>query len=58
MGLPGSVSLAITGMAWFDRIGIYTNLALDRTEAAVSLVCEFKAVEQTGAIIHTEITQE
>lgn len=58
VGLSGSVSLAVTGYAWFDRIGIYTNVSLDRTEAAVSLVCEFKAVEQTPAIIHTEITQE
>lgn len=58
VGLPGSVSLVLTGYAWFDRIGIYTNVSLDKTEAAVSLVCEFKAVEQTPAIIHTEITQE
>lgn len=58
VGLPGSVSLVVTGYAWFDRIGIYTNVSLDKTEAAVSLVCEFKAVEQTRAIIHTEITQE
>ena len=58
VGIPGSVSLVFTGMAWFDRIGIYTNVSLDRTEAAVSLVCEFKAVEQTRAVIHTEVTQD
>jgi beta-mannosidase len=58
VGLSGAVSLVITGMAWFDRLGIYTNISLDRTEAAASLVCEFKAVEPIRAIIHTEITQD
>ena len=58
VGITGSVSLVVTGPAWFDRIGIYSNIARDQTEAALSLVCEFAAVQETRALIHTEILQE
>lgn len=57
VGLWDSVSLVATGGARFGNISIYTNVANDRTEAAVSIVCEFAARQPTPATIFTEITQ-
>ena len=58
VGLWDSVRLVATGPAWFGEVSVYTNLSLDRTEAAVSIVSEFRARRETPATIIAEITQE
>lgn len=58
VGLWDSVSLLITGPAWFENVSIYTNVANDRTEAAVSIVCELTGLRETPTTVFTEITQD
>jgi len=58
VGIWQSVSLLVTGPAWIRTAAIYSNISLDRSEAALSIVCEFSAVRQTRTILRTEITHE
>ncbi|HTE19637.1 MAG TPA: glycoside hydrolase family 2 TIM barrel-domain containing protein, partial [Armatimonadota bacterium] len=58
LGLWDSVSLLVTGPAWFRSVAVYTNLSTDRTEAALSIVSEFGARQQIHARVVVEITQE
>lgn len=57
VGIWDSVSLRASGPAWFRGIGIHTNLSIDHTEAALSLVYEFGTARQVSALIRAEITQ-
>lgn len=57
VGLWDSVSLIPAGSAWFRSVSLHTSLYPDRGEAALSVVCEFAAPEQTRALVVTEITQ-
>jgi beta-mannosidase len=58
VGLWGSVSLVITGPARILSSALHTNISLDRTEAALSVVSEFQAGEVIAAIVATEITMD
>ncbi len=57
VGLWDSVSLHATGPAWFRSVSVHTNLAIDRTEAAVSVVSEFGTAQQCQVLLVAEITQ-
>jgi beta-mannosidase len=57
VGLPDSVTLTATGRAWFRNVSVYSNISIDRTEAALSLVSEFGVAAPVRAFVHAEITQ-
>jgi beta-mannosidase len=56
VGLWDSVSLVLTGPAWFRSVSIHPNLSIDRTEAALSIVSEFASEGDIPAVIVAEIT--
>lgn len=56
VGLWGAVSLVVSGRARFLTADLHTNLSIDRTEAAVSIVTEFQAAEVIPALVVTDIT--
>lgn len=58
VGLWGPVSLVVSGRARFLDASVHTNLSIDRTEAAVSIVAEFRAAEVIPAVVVTDITQD
>ncbi len=58
VGIWDSVSLRATGPASFREVALHTNLSLDRGEAAVSVVSEFRATRRTPATITAEVLQD
>jgi beta-mannosidase len=55
-GIWDSVTLRPVGAARFAAVSVHANLSIDRTEAALSIVCEFAAAAPTRATISTQIT--
>lgn len=61
LGIWDRVSLIATGDAWLKDVALHTNLSIDRTEAALSIVSDFGARAAEGdrparpAVVRAEI---
>lgn len=55
VGIWDSVCLQATGPAAFRQVALYSNLATDRSEAALSIVSEFEAGERTPAVVTAQV---
>ncbi len=57
LGIWDSVSLEATGPTRLAEVAVFTNLANDLKEAALSLVLSFRGREPRSVVIRTEVTR-